>query len=538
MKRVASAFKICLYFAYCFSITLYAQDTATTNEVPLLVDDSLNIDKIKNETIADFPKESFFFGLATAPAHVEDGLDDGWLQFAREGKVAAFTNQAIPEQRLRFFTDYKTEIDLAASTGIQIFRMGVDWGRLVPNKPIYKICETSGGIQNTQALERYDEIVNYALSKNMKIMMTLFHHSPPRWFIEAGGWPTRYSQDCFEKFSKDVIDHFADRVAYWITFNEPAVYNMLTYVAGIWPPGFPSADPTEMFSIPGIYKGDFDLANENMAKSNHVIYEYIHKILKLDTKVGIAHNVGWHKANSAWDLPGLYFSKNMLNYNFMDLVINHIDFIGLNYYGAEYVRGLGVGIEANVEYSESGRAIDPYGLYALLKDFNNRYNERLTNRIWELPIPFIITENGLSESSDILRPSYLIEHLLAIKQAMKEGINVLGYVYWTISDNWEWADGYCPKFGLYSVDRANELARTARPNSVKLFTDIVQYGKVTKTQRDVAWNRVLQAQNTGALRTMCRAADGQSALDTPIYRPFVKQDWRFDLSKPSNQVNF
>jgi len=503
-----------------FAKKIYAEESQNPNEIIL----------------ADFP-DDFFFGLATAPAHVEEGLEDGWVDFARKGKVAAFNNQAIPEERLRFWTDYKTEIDLAASTGIKVFRMGVDWGRLVPNKPDFATCSSTGGVQNTEALKHYGEIVDYAMSKDMAIMMTLFHHSPPRWFMDAGGWPSPQASDCFVKFSKDVIDYFGDRVSYWVTFNEPAVYNMLVYAAGMWPPGKAVTNPVEMFFVPGVYKGAFVVANETMAQAHRVLYKYIHDTVNFKTMVGIAHNVGWHKALSPLDVGGVLFSGIMLNYLFMDLVADSIDYIGLNYYGAEYMRGMGIGIEEGVEYSDSGRAVDPYGLYALLKQFHSRYNVAFTNRNSRTQLPVIITENGVSESGDIIRPSYLIEHLLAIKQAMREGVNVIGYVYWTISDNWEWADGYCPKFGMFSVDRGGGLTRHERPYSVKLFKEIVHHKIITKEERDQAWDRVVYAQNNDFLRTMCRAADGKSSLDEPIYRPFAKVDWRFDLNNPSDQLD-
>jgi beta-glucosidase/6-phospho-beta-glucosidase/beta-galactosidase len=306
-----------------------------------------NASSVSGNVVAQFPsqdgaKESFFFGLATAPAHVEDKLNDAWADFADNGKVSSFKNQAIPHERLRFWSDYKTEIDVAASTGVRVFRMGLDWGRLVPNKPDYPSCSTTGGIQDKEALRHYVEIVDYARSKNLQIMMTLFHHSAPKWFINAGGWPVDAARDCFVRFSKDVVDTFQDKVAYWLTFNEPAVYNMFTYVAGMWPPGKVMQNPAEMFAIPGTFRGALIAANENMSVAHAEIYKYIHEGKKLQTQVGIAHNVGWYKATTGLDAPSAIFTSLLMNDMFMDLVAPSMDFIGLNYYGAEYVAGTSV----------------------------------------------------------------------------------------------------------------------------------------------------------------------------------------------------
>jgi beta-glucosidase/6-phospho-beta-glucosidase/beta-galactosidase len=489
-------------------------------------------------TLAQFPRQegsnSFFFGLATAPAHVEEGLEDGWIDFARKGKIAAFGNQAVPEARLNFWTNYQREVDLAAGSGAKVFRMGVDWGRLVPTRPDYATCETSGGIQNREALAHYQQIVDYVRSKGMKVMMTLFHHSPPKWFIETGGWPQAAGSKCFQKFGKDVVDAFGSKVDYWVTFNEPAVYNMFVYVAGIWPPGMAMPNPLDMLSVPGTWKGAFIAANENMVAAHEVLYNYIHKVRNLSTPVGIAHNVGWHKANTAVDSGGVLFSSILLNYLFMDMVAPNMDYIGLNYYGAEYVAGSGLAMRSDKEYSDSGRAVDPYGLYALLKAFHERYNVAFVNRTNHDVLPIIVTENGVSERTDFLRPAYMVEHLLAVNQAMREGVKVSGYVYWTISDNWEWADGYCPKFGLYSVDRANGLNRSPREFSLAQFKEIVKTGQITSGMRKAAWDRMVAAQN-GEMRDTCRASDGKGSLDDPKQIPFARVDWRFDPKKPSNR---
>ena len=109
-------------------------------------------------------------------------------------------------------------------------------------------------------------------------------------------------------------------------------------------------------------------------------------------------------------------------------------------------------------------------------------------------------------------------------KAMNEGVNVLGYIQWTLSDNWEWADGYCPKFGLVSVDRENGLKRTKR-DSFYLYQKIAMTNKVSKDMRDTAWKRV--ESSFGRDRPFCRANDAQTPLDEPVLIPLKSFDWRF-----------
>ena len=139
---------------------------------------------------------------------------------------------------------------------------------------------------------------------------------------------------------------------------------------------------------------------------------------------------------------------------------------------------------------------------------------------------YMVTENGVADSTDILRPAFITEHLAAIAAAIAVGIDVTAYIHWTISDNWEWADGYCPKFGLYAVDRSSDdLKRKARP-SANLYAEISRSHKVTSEQREAAWAQVVA--HRGESRPFCRSTDGKEGLDEPRLRPFSSSaDWRF-----------
>jgi len=486
----------------------------------------------ENLVIADFgDQDRFFFGIATAPAHSEDQLNDIWLDYARKGKIAAFNNHPRPDERLQFWTHPEVELDLAASSGASVYRVGIDWGRLVPFQPGSSQCgeKCPTGVQNKEALARYRQILQMIRARSMEPIVTLFHHSMPPWAAAMGGFANRAVVDYFLAFVSDVSENLASEVDTWITFNEPVAYLLATHLNGMWPPGKPEGDRAASLAK---NLGELGQAFGNVVEAHQRAYEiiktkdqkknYNSNEKSLPSRVGLAHIIMTLTAAHPKDTITAKAMAYISRFALPDKIRKHLDFLGLNYYGEEIVKGVSVEIKNGREYSESGRAIYPTGLYRLLKDFHSHYNPVNSSQKIE-KLPFMITENGISDSTDILRPSYLIEHLLAIRAAMEEGVPIEGYIAWTISDNWEWLDGYCPKFGFFSVDR-NTMQRFPRP-SFGLFQSIVQSGKITSTQRENAWSLVTGA--VGKDRPFCRASDGKGSLENPALRPFTNYDWSF-----------
>ncbi|XP_057959079.1 beta-glucosidase-like SFR2, chloroplastic [Malania oleifera] len=550
-------------------------------------------------------EKEFFFGLATAPAHVEDRLNDAWLEFAEENpcdkseslpshqsadalmavatgdggsqqallsvkkpnmtmkkkkpvkiameamirgfqkyieeepeptdeshhNVAAWHNVPHPEERLRFWSDPDTELKLAKDTGVRVFRMGIDWTRIMPKEPVNGLKETV----NYAALERYKWIINRVRSYGMKVMLTLFHHSLPPWAGEYGGWKLEKTVDYFMDFTRLVVECVSDIVDFWVTFNEPHVFCMLTYCAGAWPGGNPNMLEVATSALP---TGVFKQTMHWMAIAHSKAYEYIHEQSNTSSKsmVGVAHHVSFMRPYGIFDVAAVSLANSLTIFPYVDSISDKLDFLGINYYGQEVVSGAGLKLVENDEYSESGRGVYPDGLYRVLLQFHERYKH--------LNVPFIITENGVSDETDLIRRPYLLEHLLAIYAAMMRGVPVLGYLFWTISDNWEWADGYGPKFGLVAVDRANGLARIPRP-SYHLFSKVATSGKLTRQDRVRAWNELRSAAKEKKTRPFYRAVNKRGlmyagGLDEPIQRPFIERDWRFghyELDSPQDLLS-
>uniref|UniRef100_A0A803Q4N9 Beta-glucosidase-like SFR2, chloroplastic n=1 Tax=Cannabis sativa TaxID=3483 RepID=A0A803Q4N9_CANSA len=552
---------------------------------------------VSSHILADFNvndgEKEFFFGLATAPAHVEDRLNDAWLEFAEESpcektetqdepvlvdalstasgdggsqpkvtssstfdkvnqeskkkkplklaleamirgfekykedeeeeeekkkeddspasheechhNVAAWHNVPHPEQRLKFWSEPDTELKLAKDTGVSVFRMGIDWSRIMPEEPMDNIKDTV----NYAALERYKWIINRARSHGMKVMLTLFHHSLPSWAGKYGGWKMEKTVDYFMDFTRLVVDCVSDIVDYWVTFNEPHVFCMLTYCAGAWPGGHPDMLEVATSALPmGVYQQAMNWITIAHSKA----YDYIHERSILPNPiVGVAHHVSFMRPYGLFDTAAVLLANSMTLFPYIDSISEKLDFIGINYYGQEVLSGTGLKLVETDEYSESGRGVYPDGLYRMLLQYHERYKH--------LNVPFIVTENGVADETDLIRQPYLLEHLLAIYAAMLKGVPVLGYLFWTISDNWEWADGYGPKFGLVAVDRANSLARVPRP-SYNLFTKIVTTGKITRKDRRNAWNQLHRAAKEKKTRPFYRAANKNGLmplLPEPLY---------------------
>ncbi|XP_057428276.1 galactolipid galactosyltransferase SFR2, chloroplastic-like [Lotus japonicus] len=476
------------------------------------IDESANI-------LAKFD-DGFFFGLATAPAHVEDDLDDAWLQFVQQTSggahnVAAWHNVPNPEERLKFWTQPNRELQLAKNTGITVFRMGIDWSRIMPKEP-----EGNNPLEsiNYAALESYKLILENVRSDGMKVMLTLFHHSLPPWSGEYGGWKVEKTVDYFMLFTRLIVTHLSKWVDYWVTFNEPHVFCMLTYCAGVWPAG---DQPSRLDALP---TGGFRKAMQWISIAHANAYDYIHETLVSSNPiVGVAHHVAFTRPYGLFDVSWVSLMNSCTLFSYIDGICNKLDFIGINYYGQEVVSGFALKLVEDMEYSESGRGVYPDGLYRMLLHFHERYKH--------LKLPFIITENGVSDETDLIRRPYLVEHLLAIHAAMTMGVPVLGYLFWTISDNWEWADGYGPKFGLVAVDRANSLQRTRRP-SYHLFSEIAKTGKITREDREAAWDELQRAAKEKKTRPFYRCVNkhgkmDSGGLDEPIQRPYIERDWRF-----------
>jgi len=392
-----------------------------------------------------FPKD-FLWGAATSAYQVEGGNinTDWWAWEEDAGKERS-------GQACRHYELFEQDFDIAKALKHNAHRLSIEWARIEPEE----------GQFSEQALRHYMDVIIALRSRNIEPLVTLHHFTNPVWFSKQGGWENKYSVDKFLRYCDFVVEALAKHVSYWITINEPNVYLTHSYIIGVWPPQIKSYLKAKK-------------VDDNLLLAHIETYRHIHRIYKKNNIplvfVGIAQNVQAFVPCSLnlKNRLAAYLRSKWYNFWFFDRVHKKkaMDFIGVNYYSRQLVDVKKWGIsnlamdvcKSNhhpVKKNSLGWDIYPQGLYQLLV------------QIKKYKLPVIITENGICTDDDDLRWEFISEHLKNIHQAIADGVNVAGYLYWSLMDNFEWDKGFTPRFGLIEVDY-NTCKRTVKESALKL----------------------------------------------------------------------
>lgn len=365
----------------------------------------------------NFP-EDFFWGSSTSSHQVEgDCYLNDWWDWEKQGKVKDLSNKTC-----QFWNNYKKDIDLAKKLGHNSFRFSLEWSKIEPKK----------GVFDHAIVEHYQKIVSYCRENQMEVFLTLHHFTNPLWFSKIGGWEKRENVNYFLEYVSYVVSNIHE-LRYIITINEPCVYTSSGYIRGNWPPG-----KQNIFLAITVYK--------NMINAHNRAFEII-KSKDENYQVGIAKNNSYfspYKKNFINNLAvsgARYFWNNY----FLNNIKDHSDFIGLNYYFHNRLR---TSFKYPFVFTENENKVTtdlgweyyPTGIYKVLLELK-KYN-----------LPIIITENGLADAKDKLRQKFIKEHLKNVHRAIREGADVRGYLHWSLLDNFEWAEGFAPRFGLIEVN--------------------------------------------------------------------------------------
>ena len=474
--------------------------------------------------------DEFFFGIASASSHVEDALDDVWLKHAKKNLVPSYHNHYKPDYRLGFFSEPEKEIALASEAGVEVFRMSISWERLMPNRPQKNCLKLNCKFQLDQtALARYIEIIELIRSYGMKVMITIFHHDIPSWLVpkyhpqsrEKLGWMDKEASDFFVGYVDQLVSEISlkSKIDYIVTFNEPTLFTFLTHVVNYWPSGKKKADALGLNVLFGL--GDYNKVLGIIANTHNRAYEAI-KNKNPEIQVGVAHVVPYIDYKPIiQDVIINEVQKYFVVYGFADAVIDNVDFLGINYYGQEKGSMISYSLSENdySKVSDAGRFINSQGLFKVIDDLHKRYNKEHKD------LYYIITENGIADQTDLIRMPFIVDHISELSKAIASGIPIKGYVLWTVSDNWEWNDGYCPKFGIVHVDRKNNFLRYKKP-SFYVYKNIIQRRGVSKALKYYAYTAMPKmlslrkrdsefASKWDGKRDLCRSDDGFSSLETP-----------------------
>lgn len=400
-----------------------------------------------------WPKD-FLWGTATAAHQVEGGNTyNDWARFERQpGKIAHGDTSGTAAGHWKKVAE---DIALMRALGANAYRFSIEWSRLEPKE----------GTWDEAGWQHYADEIAQLKAAGVEPVVTLLHFTLPMWLADRGGATAPEFPDRFGRFAAEAARRLGPQVRWWCTINEPQVQMYQGYVAGIWPPGVQD-HALAVKAFGGLLRAHGKAALALRQGDG-------------DAQVGIASNMIYFEPSNRWNLLEQIVTRlvsNGFNWSFYESISKGrllfsmpgfprldepapelkgtFDWVGINYYRRNLVT-FAPGSPGMVDIhpgpgtlSDAGIEIYPEGLLALLRESRRRY-----------PLPIMITENGVADSAGVHRPMFVRRHAYAVKQAIKEGIDVRGYFHWSLMDNFEWAEGFSARFGLYRLDRAT-LART------------------------------------------------------------------------------
>ena len=413
------------------------------------------MDKYKSR----FPK-NFLWGASTASHQVEGGNHNQWsvweLQIAKQHAKDAHKNlgwlpnweqiksQAenpdnyISGRGVNHFGLFKEDFKLIKELNLNSYRFGIEWSRIQPKE----------GEWDSEAIEYYKTYLKDLNKSGIEPMLNIWHWTLPVWFSEKGGFEKRSNLVYWEEFVSKIAIEFSPYVRQIITLNEPNVYASHSYVLGWWPP-----QQTSWHKALVVYL--------NLARAHKIAYKVL-KQKKPSLNIGIAQQLANIQAKRPHNLLDQMMTKWMRffwNWWFYNRISKYQDFIGFNYYFTDYYR-INKRENPKLPTNDLGWYMEPEGLYPLLLRVWARYRK-----------PIIITENGVADSKDQYRRWWIEETIIAMEKALSEGVQLVGYYHWSLLDNFEWAYGWWPKFGLVEVDRKT-MKRTIRPSAKWFATEV------------------------------------------------------------------
>lgn len=422
-----------------------------------------------------FPK-NFIWGTATAAYQIEGAVsEDGrvpsiWDVFCQKpGAILTGENADIACDH---YHQWQEDIELLAKLGVRNYRLSLSWPRLF-----------SEGIEgkNDKGFEFYDRIIDTLLEKNITPWITLYHWDLPQILQERGGWQNRAITEWFAEYAEKVVTHFADRVKNWCLINEPSIMSLFGHGFGWHAPGL---------SDPLVYGAAVHHINLSIATA----YDRVKRIypdlnigstwqfcpfrprFTSDQDAAVAADLFWNRIHLDPLLKGHYpekalkFVEPFIQPGDLEQMKGKFDFFGAQTYGPIYVTtpaeqekpfsDFGFRLTDGpdeVEKNGAGWAVDPGALKWVLDELRNTYGNP----------PTYITENGYVHTDtlvngkvdDAARIHYMERHISQAAIACQKGSDLRGYFYWSLMDNFEWADGYDVRFGLIYVDYKNNCHR-------------------------------------------------------------------------------
>lgn len=431
----------------------------------------------------------FLWGSATSAYQIEGSpLADGaghsiWTRFAATpGKIA---NGDTGDIACDHYKRYKEDVALMRKLGMQAYRFSVSWSRILPQ---------GTGAVNQAGIDFYDRLVDELLANGIEPMLTLYHWDLPAALDDRGGWLNPDIADWFAGYARIMFEKFDGRVKYWATLNEPWVVADGGYLHGLLAPGH-----RNLYEAP--------IASHHLMRAHGAAVKAYREIGK--HQIGLVVNIEpkYPASSKPEDLSATRRADAYMNRQYLDpvfhgrypaemkeifgdawpswpqqdfdLIGQKLDFIGINYYTRSVCRHeetswplkVAPVKQAQATYTETGWEVFPQGLTDTLVNFKRLYGD----------IPVYVMENGSAfydppqaengRVRDPLRVDCMRKNMRAISDAIEQGVDLRGYMAWSLLDNLEWSLGFAKRFGIVHVN-FETLERTPK-DSALLYSKIV-----------------------------------------------------------------
>jgi beta-glucosidase len=410
----------------------------------------------------------FLWGAATSAHQIEGGNDrnDWWDWEQTPGRIRGGARSG---QACLGWERYEEDLDLLAELGLNAYRFSLEWSRIEPERGRY----------DEAAIAHYRAALEGCRARAITPVLTLHHFTNPRWFAARGGWEERANLSDFERFARLAGERYGDLVDWWVTVNEPEVYGFYGYANGIWPPGVSDrsralqviANQLEAHALAARALRDTDRADADGDGRAAWVGASKHWVL-LDPKrpwwpldrlaASVQHqvfNVAVARALAGGPIdlriPGARPATRDAS-----VMRGSSDYLGINYYTRWLVTLTGKdprSAKPGAPVNDLGWEVFPEGLERALLE-SSRFG-----------LPIVVTENGIADASDRMRPDFLRRSLAALDRARAQGVDVRGYFHWSLYDNFEWADGHEGRFGLYAADFDNPVAARVKRASAEVM---------------------------------------------------------------------
>jgi beta-glucosidase len=400
--------------------------------------------------ILKFPS-GFLWGAATSAHQIEGGTENDWSEWEKKNaqrlvdeaktKWADWQKEKFPEmfdsqnyisgRACDHYNRYEEDLDIAKSLNLNAFRISIEWSRVEPEE----------GKFDEREIEHYRKVIKAIKDRGMEPFVTLWHCTLPKWLAENKGVLNKKFPDYLAGFARVVAEKYKGLCQFWITLNEPSVVISHSYLEGIRPP-----QKRNLYLSWRAYK--------KIMAAHNAAYDEIKKV-SADNQVGFGNHIKYFKPyrkNSFLDKLIVRIVGYFGNWIYYDLSKSKNDFIGLQHYFIFHLKFPGKAVVESKNLTDLGWEIYPKGIYYLLKKIK-KYN-----------LPVYITECGLADARDDKRKKYIKDNLFWIHKAISEGVDVRGYFYWSLLDNFEWDKGFWPRFGLVNVDYKT-MERKIRPSA-------------------------------------------------------------------------